>query len=62
MINKKPLNKYMVNKRQEALIEAYIEQETLEEVQDKEIALEEAQVLENYEISMSYVHKGYKWD
>ena len=42
MINKKPLNKYLVNKRQEALIEAYIEQETLEDVQDKEIALEEA--------------------
>ena len=33
-----------------------------EEVKNKEIALEEAQVLENYEISLSYVHKGYKWD
>ena len=26
------------------------------------MALEEIHVPENYEISMSYVHKGYKWD
>ena len=45
---------------QEDLVEAYIEQETPEEVRDKEIAHEETQVPENYEILMSYVHKGYK--
>ena len=47
---------------QEALVEAYNEQKTHEEVQNKEITPKEAHVLENYEISMSYVHKGYKWD
>ena len=47
---------------QEAPAEAYIEQETPEKVRDKETAPEEAHVPENYEISMSYVHKGYKWD
>ena len=45
---------------QEAPIEADNEQDILEEVRDKEIALEEPQVLENYEILISYVHKGYK--
>ena len=43
-------------------IEAYVERETPKEVRDKEIALKEAQVPKNYDISMSYVHKGYKWD
>ena len=43
-------------------VEAYIEQKTLEEVKNEQIYPEEAKVLENYEISMSYVHKGYKWD
>ena len=42
--------------------EAYIEQETPKEVRDNEIDPEEAQVPENDEISMSYVHKGYQWD
>ena len=37
-----------VNGEQEAPIEAYIEQETPEE----------AQVLENYEISINYVHSN----
>ena len=41
---------------------AYIEQETSKEVRDKEITPKEAHVPENYEISMSYVHKGYQWD
>ena len=43
-------------------MEAYIEQETIKNAQDKEIALEETHVSKNYEISMGYVHKGYKWD
>ena len=47
---------------QKAPIEAYNEQETLKKVRDKEITPEEAQIPENYDISLSYVHKGYKWD
>ena len=39
-----------------------VEQGTPEEVHDKEVALEEAQVPKNSEISISYVHKGDKWD
>ena len=46
----------------EALAEANIEQETPEKVIDKKAAPEEAQIPENYEISMSYMHKGCKWD
>ena len=41
---------------QEALVETYIEQKTPEEVRNKELALEEAQVPKNYEISINYVH------
>ena len=40
--------------------EAHIEQQTPEDVKNKQISPEEAKVPENYEISMSYVHKGYK--
>ena len=47
---------------QKALVEAYIEQKTLEEVRNKEIAPEEAQVPENYEISINYMHNSEKWD
>ena len=47
---------------QKALVEAYIEQKTPKEVQNKELALEEAQVLENFEISINYVHNREKWD
>ena len=57
MINKKKALEEVYGE-QEALTEAYIEKETPEKVQDKKIVLEEAQVPENYEISMSYVHKG----
>ena len=39
---------------------AYFEQGTPEEVHNKEVALEEAQVPKNSEISISYVHKGDK--
>ena len=45
---------------QEAPVEAYIEQESPKEVRDKETTPKEAHVPENYDISMSYVHKGYK--
>ena len=47
---------------QEAFVEAYIEQKTFEEVQNKELAIKEAQVLENFEISINYVHNREKWD
>ena len=47
---------------QEALVEAYIEQKTLEKVRNKELALKEAQVPENYEILINYVHNREKWD
>ena len=45
-----------------AYAKAYVEQGTPEEVHNKEVALEEAQVPKNSEISISYVHKGDKWD
>ena len=45
---------------QEALVETYIEQKTPEEVRNKELALEEAQVPENYEISIKYVNNREK--
>ena len=47
---------------QEALVEAYIEQKTHEEVQNKELALKEAQTPENFEISINYVHNREKLD
>ena len=47
---------------QKALVEAYIEQKTPEEVQNKELALEEAQVPKNFKISINYVHSREKWD
>ena len=47
---------------QEALVEAYIEQKTLEEVRNKETVPEEAQVPENYDISINYVHNREKRD
>ena len=45
---------------QEALVEAYIEQKTPEEFQNKELALKEVQVPENFEISINYVHNREK--
>ena len=47
---------------QEALEEAHIEQETPEDPHIERKAPEEAQVPENCEISISYVHTGEKWD
>ncbi|RVW14192.1 Copia protein [Vitis vinifera] len=51
-----------VHIEQEAPEEAHIEQETLEDPHIEREAPEEAQVPENYEISVSYVQKGEKWD
>ena len=45
---------------QEALVKAYNEQKTPEVIQNKEIAPKEAQVLENYEISINCVHNREK--
>ena len=52
----------MVYGEQEALIKAYIEQKTHEKVRNEELALEEAQIPENYEISINYVHNREKCD
>ena len=46
---------------QEALVKAYIKQKTHEKVRNKELALEEAQVPENYEVSINYVHNREKY-
>ena len=40
-------------------VEAHIEQQTPEEVKNEQIYPKEVKVPKNYEISMSYVHKGY---
>ena len=45
---------------QKVVVESYIKQKTLEEVRNKEIVPKEAQVPENYEISINYVHNGEK--
>ena len=45
---------------QEALVEAYIEQKNPEDVQNKELALEDAKVPENFDISINYVHNREK--
>ena len=50
------------NDEQRTLVEAHIEQQIPEKVKNKQISPKEAKIPENYEISMSYVHKGYKWD
>ena len=47
---------------QEAPKEAHIEQEAPEEPYIEREAPEEAQIPENCEISISYVHTGEKWD
>ena len=42
--------------------EAHSEQKASKETQIEWKTLEEAKVFENCEISVSYVHKGEKWD
>ena len=59
---KRRTQRHNANIEHNAYAKAYVEQETLEEVHNKEVALEEAQVPKNSEISISYVHKGDKWD
>ena len=50
----------MVYGEQKVVVESYIKQKTLEEVSNKEIVPKEAQVPENYEISINYVHNREK--
>ena len=47
---------------QEAFKEAHIEQEALKDAPTEREAPEEAQILKNCEISVSYVYTGEKWD
>ena len=59
---KRRTQRHNANIEHNAYVKAYVEQETPKEVHNKEVALEEAQVPKNSEISISYVHKGDKWD
>ena len=43
-------------------VEAHIEQQTPEEVKNEQTSSEEVKVLENFEISINYVHNREKWD
>ena len=54
--------RHNANIEHNAYAKTYVEQGTSEEVHNKEVALEKAQVPKNSEISISYVHKGDKWD
>ena len=54
--------KHRTNGKQNDHEESNIENQILEEIQNAQIAPEEVQVPENNEISISYVHKGEKWD
>ena len=59
---KRRTQRHNANIKHNAYAKAYVEQGTPEKVHNKEVALEEAQVPKNSEISISYVHKGDKWD
>ena len=54
--------KRRTNGKQNDHEESNIENQIPEEIQNEQIALEEVQVPENNEISISYVHMGEKWD
>ena len=54
--------KRRTNGKQNNHEESNIENQIPEEIQNEQIALEEVQVPENNEISISYVHRGEKWD
>ena len=54
--------KRRTNGKQNDHEESNIENQILEEIQNEQIAPEEVQVPENNEISISYVHRGEKWD
>ena len=57
---KRRTQRHNVNIEHDVYAKAYVEQVTPEEVHNKEVALEEAQVPKNSEIKISYVHKGDK--
>ena len=59
---KRRTQRHNANIEHNAYVKEYVEQGTPKEVHSKEVALEEAQVPKNSEISISYVHKGDKWD
>ena len=59
---KRRTQRHYANIEHNAYAKTYVEQGTPEEVHNKEVALEEAHVPKNSEISISYVHKGDKWD
>ena len=54
--------KRRTNGKQNDHEESNIENQIPEEIQNEQIAPEEVQVPENNEISISYVHRGEKWD
>ena len=54
--------KRRTNGKQNDHEESNIENQIPKEIQNKQIAPEEVQVPENNEISISYVHRGEKWD
>ena len=54
---KRRTQRHNANIEHNAYAKAYVEQGTPEEVHNKEVALKEAQVPKNSEISISYVHK-----
>ena len=54
--------KQITNGKQNDHEESNIENQIPEEIQNEQIAPEEVQVPENNEISISYVHRGEKWD
>ena len=54
--------KRRTNGKQNDHEESTIENQIPEEIENEQIAPEEVQVPENNEISISYVHKGEKWD
>ena len=54
--------KRRTNGKQNDHEESNIENQIPEEIQNEQIAPEEVQVHENNEISISYMHRGEKWD
>ena len=59
---KRRTQRHNANIEHNTYAKAYDEQGTPEEVHNKEVALEDAQIPKNSEISISYVNKGDKWD
>ena len=59
---KRRTQRHNTNIGHNAYAKTYVEQGTLEEVHNKEVVLEKAHVPKNNEISISYLHKGDKWN